>query len=98
MIRKHNDQPLKEILQEWIKSRKMENRLNLSRIREVWSEEMGTSINQYTREMKIIRRKLFIAIDSAPLREELHLNRDKIRVRMNAALGEEYLEEVVVRG
>lgn len=97
MIRKHNDQPLKTILKEWIDSRKLQNRLHLSKIREVWSEEMGTSINTYTREMKIIRRKLFITLDSAPLRQELYLNRDKILSRMNEALGEEYLVEVVVR-
>jgi hypothetical protein len=98
MIRKENEQPLKAVLQEWIASRKLANRLHLTRVREVWNEEMGTSINTYTRDMKIVRRKLFITIDSAPLREELSFNRDKIKKRMNDALGEEYIVDVVVRG
>ncbi|MBR9922854.1 MAG: DUF721 domain-containing protein [Bacteroidetes bacterium] len=97
-MRKENDQPLKKILQEWIESRRLENRLNLSRIREVWAQEMGTSINTHTREMKIIRKKLFISIESAPLRQELAMNREKIKDRMNEALGTDYLVEVVVRG
>ena len=97
-MQRQNDQPLKEVLQAWIQSRKLQNRLNTAKIREVWETEMGTSINTYTTEIKIFKRKLFISISSASLRQELSFSQDKIKKRMNEALGEEYIESVVVRG
>ena len=43
------------------------------------------------------RKKLYITVDSAPLRQELSYGREKIKKVMNEELGEDYIEEVIIR-
>ena len=96
-MKRHNDQSIKEVLQQLVEHYRWKGRLHQSRIRELWADRMGTTINQYTREIKIIRRKLYITIDASALKQELHYGRDKIREMVNEELGEDFSEEVVVR-
>ncbi|MBK7408220.1 MAG: DUF721 domain-containing protein [Saprospirales bacterium] len=67
-----------------------------SRINLIWKAQMGATINQYTTEIKLVRRKLYLKIVSAPLRQELSFSREKVRNMINEQLGEEFLEEVVI--
>jgi hypothetical protein len=96
-MRKTNEQSLKDVLHQLVDAYKLRSKLNQTKIRSVWAEKMGTTINEYTREIKVIRRKLFITLDSASLRQELGYSRDKIKEMMNEEIGEEYIEEVVIR-
>jgi hypothetical protein len=40
---------------------------------------------------------LYLSIISAPLKQELSYSKDKIKAMINRELGEEYLEDVVIR-
>jgi Dna[CI] antecedent, DciA len=53
-------------------------------------------IATYTRSLTLKNRVLYVVIESASLRSELHMGRDKIRLRLNEAIGEEFLSEVIV--
>jgi predicted nucleic acid-binding Zn ribbon protein len=96
-MKRHNDHTLKEVLQQLLEQYKLKPRLNQSRINQIWAEKMGTTINKYTRDLKVVRTTLYISIESAPLRQELTYNKDKIREMVNEELGEEYIKVVVVR-
>lgn len=75
---------------------RLKSKLNQARIRSHWEKLMGPSIMRYTREIKMGRKKLYIYMDSAPLRQELSMGKEKIRKMLNEALGEEYIEEVII--
>ncbi|MEM9884953.1 MAG: DUF721 domain-containing protein [Bacteroidota bacterium] len=93
-----NDLTLKDALKIFVEdSKKFKRRLYQAKIKAHWTKTMGTSIVNYTTEIKIYRKKLFISISSAPLRQELSYGKDKILEMMNEMLGETFLEEVVVR-
>jgi len=67
------------------------------KIKKFWQEVMGTTINQYTTDIKIRGRKIFITIESAPLRQELAMGKEKLLFVLNREIGEDYLEAIVIR-
>ncbi len=97
MAGKSNELSLKEALQQMVDQLRWKPKLYGVRIEKIWQTSMGPVINSHTRELKVRGRKLFVTIDSAPLKQELSMGRHKILQMMNEGLGEEYLVEVVVR-
>ncbi|MCB9297795.1 MAG: DUF721 domain-containing protein [Lewinellaceae bacterium] len=88
---------LKQALQAMIEHYRLRGKLNQSRIKSLWAQLMGPSIAGYTKEIRLSKNKLYITIESAPLRQELSYGREKIRKMLNEKLGGEYIEEVVIR-
>ncbi len=95
--RGNNQTTLKEALKAMLEHYRLKGKLNQSRIRKDWEALMGPTIAQYTREVKLYKGRLFIIIDSASLRQELSYGKDKIRKLLNEQLGEEAIQEVVIR-
>jgi predicted nucleic acid-binding Zn ribbon protein len=95
-MKKDNETTLKEALHAMVDQYRLKSKLNQTRIRSHWEDLMGPSIVHYTREIKMGRKKLYIYLDSAPLRQELSMGREKIRKMLNERLGEEYIKEVVI--
>jgi len=93
-----NDLTLKDALKAYVnESKKFKKRLYQSKVKAHWEKSMGNSIVRYTKEIKIYRKKLFISITSAPLRQELSYGKDKIKNMMNEMLEEDYIQDVVLR-
>ena len=66
-------------------------------IEEVWEELMGKTIARYTDSIKIVNQTLFITTSVAPLKNELLFQKEKIIQRVNEALGEKVIRDVVIR-
>ncbi len=66
-------------------------------IQEVWGNIMGKTIANYTDKIEIINSTLFISTNVAPLKNELIYQKAKIIERVNEALGERVINEVVVK-
>ena len=73
-----NQVSLKDALKEMLEVYRLKAKLNQTKINAVWIKLMGTSINKYTREIKLRRNKLYITIESASLRQELSYGKEKI--------------------
>ena len=95
---KHNDITLKEALLAYINSsEKIKRKLYQTKIKMHWEKTMGKPILKYTTALNLRKKKLYVHISSAALRQELSLGRDKLLKIMNDSLGEEYLEEVIIK-
>ncbi|RYF89083.1 MAG: DUF721 domain-containing protein, partial [Chitinophagaceae bacterium] len=66
-------------------------------IEEVWEQIMGKTVAKYTDKIQIIGTTLFITTNVAPLKNELLYQRDIILQRVNEALGEKIIKEVVIK-
>jgi predicted nucleic acid-binding Zn ribbon protein len=66
-------------------------------ITEVWENIMGKTIARYTDSIEIHGTTLYIRTSVAPLKQELLYKKDKIKERVNEALGENIIREVVIR-
>jgi predicted nucleic acid-binding Zn ribbon protein len=92
-----NQHSLKDVLKDMVDTMKWKEHLNETKVREVWKEKMGTTINQYTKEISLRKGKLYITLTSAPLKHELSYEKEKIQGMMNAELGSKYVTEVIIR-
>lgn len=66
-------------------------------IEDVWEELMGKTIAKYTDSIQIINKTLFINTTVAPLKNELQFQKATIIQRVNEALGEKVITEVVIK-
>ena len=66
-------------------------------IEDAWEKIMGKTIANYTDKIQIINSTLFISTSVAPLKSELNYQKEKIIQRVNEALGEKVIHEVVIK-
>ena len=92
-----NQHKLKDVLNDLVGEMKWKEPLNETKIREVWKAKMGTTINSYTKNLNFRKGMLFITITSAPLKQELSYEKEKIQQMLNAELGGKYVEQVIIR-
>ncbi|MBK6622712.1 MAG: DUF721 domain-containing protein [Saprospirales bacterium] len=95
-MRRQNDQKLGDVLKEWLEQSPIRAKIFQARIELIWRDKMGATINQYTTAINLVRKKLYLTVSSAPLRQELAFSREKIRDMINEELGERVVEEVVI--
>ena len=87
---------LKDALQEFLKGSRIKGDIQAMQIEEIWEELMGKTIARYTDKLRITGDKLFITTQVAPLKNELVYQREKIRQRVNEALGQKIINEVII--
>ena len=98
MLKPSNDQKIGDVLSSYLKdNKKLKPRLDQKKLMQIWEEEMGPTIAGYTRDIRLYRHKVFITIDSAPLRNELSYSKEKICRFLNESLGEDLIDAVVIR-
>jgi predicted nucleic acid-binding Zn ribbon protein len=96
-MRKSNEQTLKEVLQDMVEFYKLRSKLNQTKVQQLWNSMMGQVVSNYTTEIKLRRKKLYVSISSAPLRQELSYGKEKIIKMLNEELGGDFIEDVVIR-
>jgi len=82
---------------EFLKKSKLKNGVQAMQVKEAWEKIMGKTIANYTDKIEIINTTLFISTNIAPLKNELIYQKTKIIERVNEALGEKVIKEVVIR-
>lgn len=95
-MRNTNEQSLKEVIDQLIDSYKIRGKMNEVKVKNIWEQLMGPAIANRTTSITIKDTSLFIKVSSAPLREELMFQREKIKELMNKELGSNYISEVVL--
>ena len=66
-------------------------------IDDVWEQIMGKTSAKYTDKIQIINKTLFISSTVAQLKHELLYQKEKIIERVNEALGEKVINDVVIK-
>jgi hypothetical protein len=88
---------IQEAIQQFLQKSRLKTGIQALRIEEVWEEVMGKTIAKYTDKIQIINGTLFITSVVAPLKNELLYQKDTIIQRVNEALGEKLVKEVVIK-
>lgn len=74
----------------------MRERLDQQAIKELWPSLTGAMIARHTLRLRLSRTKLFITVDSAPLRHELMFQREGLARMINEHLARSVVKEVVI--
>ena len=88
---------IQEAIQQFLNKSRLKSGIQSLRIEEVWEEVMGKTIAKYTDKIQLINHTLYISTSVAPLKNELLFQKDMIVQRVNEALGELLVTEVVVK-
>ena len=86
-----------DALQKFLDESRIRGSIQALQIGDVWGDIMGKTIARYTEEIKIINDTLFITTHVAPLKQELIFQKEKIKLRVNEALGKNIIKEIVVK-
>ena len=88
---------MQDAIQQFLKQSRLKSGIQALQIEDVWENIMGKTIAKYTDKIQIINQTLFINTQVGPLRNELLYQKDKIIERVNEALGDKVIKEVVIK-
>ena len=88
---------IKDAMKKFLDGSRIKGGIQAMQIEEVWEEIMGKTVARYTDKLQIIGDKLIITTQVAPLKHELIYQKEKIKQRVNEALGQKVVKEVIVQ-
>lgn len=86
-----------DALKKFLNQSRLKGPMQAIRVEEVWEEIMGKTIAKYTNKISLFNQTLFIHTEIASLKQELLFQKEKIIQRVNEALGENVIKEVVIK-
>ena len=86
-----------DAIKHFLNHSKLKGSIQALQIEDVWENIMGKTIARYTDNLKVINKTLFITTNVAPLKQELIYQKEKIKLRVNEALGKKVIKEIVVK-
>ncbi len=95
--RSFEPQSLNTVLQQITEQRNLAKGLNQIKIKEAWAATVGANVSQYTQDISLRGKTLYIHLTSAPLREELSYGKEKILKHLNDALGSDEIQKIILR-
>jgi hypothetical protein len=88
---------LGDALRKFLDKSRLKGSIQALQIEDVWEQIMGKTVARYTDKIKIHGQTLYIDTAIAPLRQELLYQKETIVRRVNEALGEVVIKEVVIK-
>lgn len=85
------------LLQQFVKSNKLEKGLAEYRLKQSWNELLGIMVEKKTKSLQIRNRKLFVTLYSSVVRNELEMIKDTLISRLNEAAGMDVIDDIVLR-
>ena len=87
---------MRDAIQQFLNKSHIKGSIQALQIEDVWEEIMGKTVARYTDKLQIISDRLIITTKVAPLKHELIYQKEKIKLRVNEALGKNIINEVIV--
>ena len=88
---------LGDALRKFLDKSRLKGSIQALQIEDVWEQIMGKTVARYTDKIRIHGQTLYIDTAIAPLRQELLYQKETIVRRVNEALGEVVIKEVVIK-
>ena len=97
MLYRRNEVTLKDALKQMIQAYRLKDKIVETRLVAGWEQLMGKTIARHTLDVYVKNHTLFIRLDSAPIRSEMHYSRERIMEMVNDFAGEAMVKEVVIK-
>lgn len=88
---------LGDALKSFLDKSRLKGSIQALQIEDVWEQLMGKTIAKYTDKIQINGNILYISTSMAPLKQELLYQKEQIKQRVNEALGEAVIKDVVIK-
>ena len=94
-MRKTNDKPIKEAIEQMLNVYKIKRRFDETGIVAAWPDLVGKSVANRTKELFIRDKKLFLRIESSVIKNELVMMRSQIVQKINDDAKSELVTDIV---
>lgn len=95
-MKRSNTQPLKEVIQEYLKALKMNQKLREVSLVSNWESMVGRTIAKATKDIYIKDKKLFVYLNSSVIRNELSLIKEPLVKRLNEEAKAEVIDDLIL--
>lgn len=96
-MRKKNTELLSEVIRQVLRQNNLDKPLNEKRLIDAWPLVLGANIVQYTSELIIKNRVLYVSLNSSVLRHDLFMSRDEIKNSLNKQVGVDVIIDIIFR-
>jgi len=98
MIKRNKDTfSLKEGIDAWLKETRMSKKFDITRINAEWEQIVGKLISDRTTKLFVKENKLFLKVDSAPLKKELQLSKENLKnIILEYTNNENFITDIVI--
>lgn len=96
-MRKKNTELLSDVIRQVLKEHHLDKPLNEKRLIDAWPLVLGNNIIQYTSDLFIKNRVLYVTLTSSVLRHDLFLSREEIKNSLNNQVGVEVIVDIVFK-
>jgi predicted nucleic acid-binding Zn ribbon protein len=86
-----------DAIRQYLNQSRIKGDIQALQVSDIWEKVMGKTVARYTENIKIIHRTLYVTTNVAPLKQELMYQKEKIKLRVNEALGENVIDQVVIQ-
>jgi predicted nucleic acid-binding Zn ribbon protein len=97
MERKSNSANMKTLIDKLIRSYGLESKMQELDVMSEWENIVGKMIARHTKDIQIRNKILYITLDSAPLKQELLMNRTRIIELVNEKSGKMLVDDVFIK-
>lgn len=96
-MKKSEAKSIGEIMAEYLNPAELDDSINERRLESLWGDVVGPYINRLTLRRWVKNRVLHVVIASAPLRNELMINRSSLVRLLNETTGTNVIDDIVFR-
>ena len=91
-----NNVDIKNLINVFLKKNRLENGLLDLEVKKVWFEVMDNGVANYTRDVNLKNKTLYIKLNSPALREELSYGKEKLINIINQKFKNEIINKIVL--
>jgi hypothetical protein len=92
--RSSKEKHLGDVIDKLLKAYNLEDKMKELDLLEAWPDLMGKAVAHRTKSIEIKNQKLLLKIDSSVMREQLHIGKQVIILRVNEFMGKEVIRDV----
>jgi hypothetical protein len=96
-MRKKNTQKIDEVIKEYLKALKIDDKLKEVELINSWESIVGKTISRSTKNIFIHQRRLYVQLNSSIIRNELFMLREGLKKALNDKVGESIIDDIILK-
>ena len=92
-----NTNTLSSLIRKILRNPKISERLDSLDVLEIWNDIIGSNLQKYVTETKVLKGKLFVKLKSSTLRNEFSYKKTDLIKQINSRLGKRIITDIIFK-
>lgn len=93
-MKKHNDQPIHDILKNMVKSGPLKSGYYDAKVKEIWKTKLGKLLTNQTEKIYLNKDVIYLKLNSSVLRQELLMGKNQLIEKFNIELDSKVVKDI----